>query len=138
MKRPSRTSCPGCRRLEAIVEALRAEVASLREQLAAALKNSSTSSKPPSSDIVKPKPVQADDGAKRSIGGQPGHPKHEREPFPAEQITHFEEHVLEVCPCCGGPVHPNADLARIVQQVDVAKPPLTIEQHTFPEYWCPQ
>ncbi len=44
----------------------------------------------------------------------------------------------EVCPCCGGPVHRNADLARIVQQVDVEKPPLTIEQHTFPEYWCPQ
>ncbi len=110
----------------------------LREDLAAARKDSSTSSKPPSSDIVKPKPA-LEDGAKRSIGGQPGHPKHERQPFPAEQITHFEEHALEVCPCCGGPVHRNADLARIVQQVDVEKPPLTIEQHTFPaEYWCPR
>src|SRR5580698_6314917 len=103
MKRPSQKSCPGCRRLEAIVEALRAEVASLREQLAAALKNSSTSSKPPSSDIVKPKPVQADDSVKRTIGGQAGHPKHERDPFPAEQVTQFETHVLNSCPCCGGP-----------------------------------
>jgi transposase len=136
MKRPSRTSCPGCRRLEAIVEALRAEVASLREQLAAALKNSSTSSKPPSSDIVKPKPAPPDDSAKRSIGGQPGHPKHERELFTDEQVTHFETHVLDSCPCCGGPVRPNGDKAKVVQQVDVSRPPQTIEQHASPEFWC--
>src|SRR5580658_1592424 len=138
MKRPSKNSCPGCRRLEALVEALRAEVASLREQLAAALKNSSTSSKPPSSDIVKPKPVQADNSAKRSIGGQPGHPKHEREPFPAEQVTHFETHVLDSCPCCGGSVRPNGDKAKVVQQVDVSRPPQMVEQHTSPEFWCDQ
>jgi transposase len=144
MKRTARTSCANCRRLQAQVNALQARldemsavVMSLREELTAARKDSSTSSKPPSSDIVKPKPDQ-EDGAKRSIGGQPGHPKHERQPFPAEQVTHFEEHLLEACPCCGGPVHRNAYLARTVQQVDVEKPPLTIEQHTFPEYWCPQ
>jgi hypothetical protein len=140
----ARTPCANCQRLQARVDALQAkldnlssELTRLREDLAAARKDSSTSSKPPSSDIVKPKPA-LEDGTKRSIGGQPGHPKHERHPFPAEQITHFEEHVLEGCPCCGGPVHRNADLARTVQQVDVEKPPLTIEQHTFPEYWCPQ
>jgi transposase len=144
METAARKSCANCCRLQAQVNALQAKVdelcsvvVSLREKLAAARKDSSTSSKPPSSDIVKPKPTQEGE-AKRSIGGQPGHPKHEREPFPAEQITHFEEHVLEVCPCCGGPVHRNAHFARIVQQVDVEKPPLTIEQHTFPEYWCPQ
>jgi transposase len=138
MKRPSQKSCPGCRRLEAIVEALRAEVASLREQLAAALKNSSTSSKPPSSDIVKPKPVQADDSVKRTIGGQAGHPKHERDPFPAEQVTQFETHVLNSCPCCGGSVRLNGDKAKVVQQVDVTRPPQVIEQHTSPEFWCDQ
>jgi transposase len=136
MKRPTKKSCPGCRRLEAIVEALRAEVASLREQLATALKNSSTSSKPPSSDIVKPKLAQADDSVKRTIGGQPGHPKHEREPFPAEQVTHFETHVLDSCPCCGGSVRPNGDKAKVVQQVDISRPPQMIEQHTSPEFWC--
>ena len=144
METAARSPCANCQRLQVQVKALQAkldsvssELARLREVLAAARKDSSTSSKPPSSDIVKPKPA-LDDGAKRSIGGQPGHTKHERQPFPAEQITHFEEHPLEVCPCCGGPVHRNADLARIVQQVDVEKPPLTIEQHTLPEYWCPQ
>jgi transposase len=136
MKRPSKKSCANCRRLEALVEALRAEVASLREQVAAMQKNSSTSSKPPSSDIVKPKPPASDDCVKRSIGGQPGHAKHERDLFPAEQVTYFATHVLESCPCCGGSVHRNGNVATVVQQVDITRPPQTIEQHTRPQFWC--
>jgi transposase len=63
--------------------ALEATVATLQEQLAAARKNSATSSKPPSSDIVKPpKPPPPEGQAQRKIGAQPGHPKHERDPFP--------------------------------------------------------
>jgi transposase len=134
--------CANCQRLQAQVETLQAKVdaflaeaASLREQLAAARKDSSTSSKPPSSDIVKPK-SPLPDGARRTIGGQPGHPKHDREPFPAEQVSHFEEHTLDACPGCGGPLRRNGDFAQVVQQVDVEKPPLVIEQHVSPEYWC--
>ena len=48
----SATPCPGCQRLQEEVQSLRAAVAQLQEQLAAAHKDSSTSSKPPSSDIV--------------------------------------------------------------------------------------
>ena len=130
-------TCPGCRALESKLAALSAEVAKLREQLAAARKNSSTSSKPPSSDIVKPKPPNEDgDQAKRKIGGQPGHPMSAREPFSPEQITHFLTHPLDACPRCGGGLHKNGACARVVQQVDVAEVPLTIEQHTCPEYWC--
>jgi transposase len=122
--------------LQAQVEVLLAEVAALREQLAAARKDSSTSSKPPSSDIVKPKLPPLADGARRSLGGQPGHPKHERQPFLPEQVDHFEEHTLEACPGCGGLLRRNAHFAHVVQQVDIEKPPLVIEQHTSPEYWC--
>jgi len=143
MEAASTTSCANCARLQARLDALQTqvdallgEVARLREQLAAARKNSATSSKPPSSDIVKAKPPEATDGSKRSIGGQPGHPIHEREPFPPGQVSHFEVHPLQVCPCCGGELRRNGCLARIIQQVDVGQPPLTIEQHTFPEYWC--
>lgn len=143
MKRAIHSPCANCQGLQARVDALQAqvnallaEVAALREQLAAARKDSSTSSKPPSSDIVKPPPPPLPDGSRRSIGGQPGHVKHERPPFPAEQISQFEEHTLKACPGCGGPLRRNAHFAKVVQQVDIEKPPLVIAQHTSPEYWC--
>lgn len=136
-------SCGNCQRLQAQVddlqsqlEAVQADAQTLREQLAAARKDSSTSSKPPSSDIVKPKPPPLPDGAKRTIGGQPGHPMHQRQPFPPEQVTAFFEHTLAACPCCGGPLRRNGALATVVQQIDIQKPPLFIEQHTTPEFWC--
>ena len=74
----------------------------------------------------------------RSIGGQPGHDKHERPPFPPEQITRFETHVLHALPAldCGGALRLNPTIPRVVQQVDIETTPLTIEQHTCPEYWC--
>ena len=61
MKAKARKSCPSCRRLQALLDAqearlkaLETTVVRLQEKLAAARKDSSTSSKPPSSDIVKP------------------------------------------------------------------------------------
>ncbi len=129
--------CSQCRKLAAELAVAEAEIARLREQLAKAKKNSSTSSKPPSSDIVKPKPPENEaDGSKRHIGGQPGHPKHEREPFSPEQISKFVSHTLDACPDCGGQLQRNGPCQRVVQQMDIAAPPLTVEQHTCPEYWC--
>jgi transposase len=119
------------------IQQLQATVARLEEQLAAARKDSSTSSKPPSSDIVKPPPPPLPPGQdKRKRGGQPGHPKHDRALFPEEQVEHFFDHPLSACPCCGGHLHLNEGLQRIVQQADLEPAKLTIEQHTFPEYWC--
>jgi transposase len=144
MAKAERTPCPGCQRLQAqldaqraLIEQLQATVAQLQEQLAAARKDSSTSSKPPSSDIVKPPKPQPPPGCdRRNIGGQPGHPKHERAPFPPERLTAVFVHPLQGCPGCGGQLQLNAGLARVVQQVDAQHPPLTVEQHTCPEYWC--
>jgi transposase len=129
------TRCRNCERLQQQIDALQAQIDALREQLAASRKDSSTSSKPPSSDIVKPSVASASQ-TPRSPGGQPGHPSHQREPFPPEQVNFFQEHPLDCCPDCGGLLHRNGTLARIVQQVDVVQPPLHIEQHTCPEYWC--
>src|SRR6478735_6522399 len=87
MTGPPTTPCPACERLQAQLEKLRATVARLEEQLAAARKESSTSSKPPSSDIVKPPPPPPPPGQdKRKPGGQPGHPKHDRAPFPRRRL----------------------------------------------------
>src|SRR3954452_22849830 len=104
------TPCAHCQRLQAQVDALTATVAGLQatvaqlsRQLAAARKDSSTSSKPPSSDIVKPpKPPPPPGQAQRQIGGQPGHPKHERAAFPPEAVNAGSfDHRLDSCPACG-------------------------------------
>jgi transposase len=143
MEQASATFCPNCERLQAQVDSLRAQLAALQavavqlqEQLAAARKDSSTSSKPPSSDLVKPPKPAPPTGSQRRQGGQPGHPRQQRNAFPTEQITQFFEHPLHACPACGGTLRRNGHFARVVQQVDVPQPPLTIEQHTCPEYWC--
>ena len=144
MKAAAPTSCPECQRLQAQLEAQRAQLESLQatvdrleQRLASAHKDSSTSSKPPSSDIVKPpKPASAASETPRSIGGQPGHPKHERAPFGLDQVTSPFVHPLDHCPCCGGQLRLNGGFARVVQQIDILQPPWTIEQHTCPEYWC--
>src|SRR5260370_3228353 len=74
-----KSSCVSCKRLQSQIDSLRATVASLEARLASAQKDSRTSSKPPSSDLVKPPPPPPPEGqAKRCIGGQPGHARHER------------------------------------------------------------
>ena len=87
------------------VEALEQRNAELEAEVARLRKNSSTSSKPPSSDIVKPpKSAKGSSGkrGKRKAGGQPGHTKHERTPFTPEQLDGAWEYTLDSCPDCGG------------------------------------
>ena len=62
-------------------ETLRAENAELKAEIAALKKNSSTSSKPPSSDIVKPPKPRKDKERRRKIGAQQGHKQHLRKPI---------------------------------------------------------
>jgi transposase len=127
--------------LEAELAALKDVVAQLGRQLAAARKDSSTSSKPPSSDIVKPPksppPLGQD---RRRIGGQPGHPKHERAAFPPESINGGSfDHRLDSCPSCGQGLRPMRTVPpRVVQQVDVREVPLAIQEHRSHPGWCPR
>ena len=139
--------CPNCRRLQARVEALEAELAALKEvvarlgqQLAAARKDSSTSAKPPSSDLVKPpKPPPPKGQDRRRIGGQPGHPKHERAAFPPEALNGGSfDHRIDSCPACGHDLQPTLTIApRIVQQVEIVAAPLSIQEHRSHPGWCP-
>jgi transposase len=89
--------CRDCERLgrrvaelEKQLAAALARIADLERQLASAKKDSSTSSKPPSSDIIKPPrpaaPSHVGRKRKRRCGGQPGHERHERTPFGPEAV----------------------------------------------------
>src|SRR3954462_188497 len=141
-------TCPNCQRLQAQLDAVQAQLmalqvafAQLQAQLAAARKDSSTSSKPPSSDIVKPpKPSPPEGQDRRKIGGQPGHPKHDRALFPPEQVNGgSHDYVLDLCPNCGHGLQPTTAAAapRVVQQIEIHEVPLSIEEHCSHPGWCP-
>jgi NAD+--asparagine ADP-ribosyltransferase len=67
------------------IQLLTEENQQLRERIARLEKNSSNSSKPPSSDITNPQPENKKK-KKRKIGGQKGYPKHNRPLFKADEI----------------------------------------------------
>lgn len=116
---------------------LHQRIEQLERELATARKNSRTSSKPPSSDLVKPpKPPQKKPGTRRA-GGQPGHPKHERVAFPPEQLDKTVEYTLENCPCCGTTLEAAEKAPQIIQQVDILEIPVHIEEHRGLPSWCP-
>lgn len=129
MNVPAENSCPNCDVLQRELAALRAELVAIRAELAAAKKNSRNSSKPPSSDIVKPARPGDAKGGKRQRGGQPGHPRHERPPFVADEIDHIVDYRLSLCPDCTGKVTPLDIEPRILQQVDVVAAPITVGEH---------
>ena len=91
--------------LDAQVQAAQQQIEALQRTLAQRSKDSSNSSKRPSSDdITKPKkgakqtPETPDKG--NAIGGQPGHPKHSRAPYPPETLGDVHEHASTACPYC--------------------------------------
>jgi len=111
-------------------------VTELEAKLAAAQKHSGNSSKPPSSDIVKPPKLRLKGKKKRKRGGQVGHPRHDRPLFPPEQIDKTWDHTLDYCPDCHGPLEETDDLPRIVQQVEIVTKPIRVEEHRGLAYWC--
>jgi transposase len=118
------------------IAALERQVAQLAEKVAKLSKNSSNSSKPPSSDITKPpKPPPPPGHGKRRIGGQPGHPQHEREAFPPDQIDRTRIYTLDCCPDCGGRLK-RLRHERVIQQVEVVPQPVTITEHRAGSYRC--
>ena len=123
--------------LQRTIHDLRAEIEGLKSALAGARKTSATSSKPPSSDVVKRnRPAPA--GTRRKIGAQPGHPPHARVPFRPDEINGgVFEHTLSCCPDCQGPVACYPGVKNVVQQMDLAPLPVRIEEHRGYFYWCP-
>jgi transposase len=84
--------------LQAQITVLEARVAELEAQ---ARKDATNSSKPPSSTHPHAKPPRSKPKARRRAGGQPGHPKHERDLVPTEQCREVVPCVPSACRRCG-------------------------------------
>jgi transposase len=139
MDAPADDHCANCALLRQEVVLLRERLTVIEAELARARKNSANSSKPPSSDIVKPpRPGSPKDKAmrKRKRGAQPGHPRHERPPFSPEQIDERVDYTLAVCPDCGGRTTPLDVAPRVVQQVEIVAKPTHISEHRGQACFC--
>ena len=105
----------------ALIEELRAEIAKLKAKIAALEKNSTNSSKPPSSDIVKPPKPKKDKERRRKIGAQKGHKQNLRKPIAPELVDEVIKLELTECPDCGQQL----DLANIepktTQQIELVE-----------------
>ncbi len=126
--------------LEERVLELEARNTQLSESLAAAQKNSRNSSKPPSSDIVKP-PSRSkgkdSKGKARRIGAQKGHPKHERPDFAPDQIDDRVAHRLDRCPVEGSHKIVSTDqIETTLQQVELVDKPFVVTEHLAYRIWC--
>jgi transposase len=136
MTLPADKPCPNCEVLQRRVDGLEQRLASLEAELAKAKKNSANSSKPPSSDIVKPPRPAASKSGQRKRGAQPGHPRHERPPFAPQEIDHTFDYCLTRCPDCGGKLQPSDAEPRIVQQVEIVAAPIEVSEHRGHAGFC--
>jgi len=117
---------------------LLARISALEAELANAKKNSANSSKPPSSDLVKPPKSPRKDGQQRQRGGQPGHEQHQRDDFPPEAIDCVIPYTLDCCPDCGGKLRPFEQPSAVLQQVEITAKPTIVTEHRELAYWCPR
>ena len=129
--------------LDAQVQAAQQQIEALQRKLAQRSKDSSNSSKRPSSDdITKPKKgakqTPETQGLGNAIGGQPGHPKHSRAPYPPETLCDVHAHASTACPYCA-----SADIfwleevpPHVTQQTEIREIVVTREEHRAYAYWC--
>lgn len=89
-------------RLEAALTRALERIAELEAENARLKRNSSNSSKPPSSDLPGLPRQQPKAPSGKPRGGQPGHKRAVRELVPADQVSQHIELVPDTCVGCGG------------------------------------
>lgn len=111
------------------------QIADLERQLALRQQNSTTTSKPPSSDGLAGR--QRERGrrtkSRRKPGGQPGHPGHSRPVVPPERVNAIIDLVPEACRHCQGALSARDDVGELRRHQVTELPP--IEAH-ITEYRC--
>jgi transposase len=108
-------------------------IAELELQLAKAQKDSSTSSKAPSSDIVKPPKKNTDRRKKTRRGGQKGHQRNLREPLPPERVDKEILYEIDVDEMGQRQLTPT-DEFEIIQQVELLDLPIYVTEHRLRKY----
>jgi hypothetical protein len=110
------------------------EIKGLKEDLRMARlpKNSSNSSRPPSTDLYKPKRSPGTNLREKSgkkTGGQPGH-KGSTLPFCTDEPDEVVSHIPEVCSECGRSLRRiPAEPGQVHQVVDITIPPTVLINH---------
>lgn len=122
--------------IERIVEHFSLRILLLEEKVAELSKDSSTSSKPPSSDITKPKSEQRQPG-KRKCGGQRGRRGKARVVFSEEEIDRKEILKASHCPDCGEALSELKQDTIIHQVVELPKKPVEIVEYHQVGRECP-
>jgi len=118
------------------VETLLKRIEQLEDEVARLKKDSNNSSKPPSSDIVKPRQsVRKTASTKRKRGGQPGHKKHTRKPFAPNEVDRAFEYELTAQDAAGLIV---LDQWHTVQQVTLPKKLYVVTEHRARKYFDPE
>ena len=118
------------------IRLLSEEVQQLREKIARLEKNSSNSSKPPSSDITNPQPENKKK-KKRKIGGQKGHPKHNRSLFESNEIDKTIIHKLPAKEIDRRGLVPLPQTESALQQIDLPKKFYNVIDHRVQLYIDP-
>jgi len=116
------------------IKRLREYIKILEEKIAQLEKNSNNSSKPPSSDIVKPLKVIRRLGRKRKRGGQHGHRKFSRQPFESEQVDEVVEYELRDKDAVG--LKP-LDEWFVIQQIELPEKMYKVIEHRARKYLEP-
>ncbi len=119
-----------------LIELLRQEIEELKLALAKATKDSSNSSKSPSSDIVKP-PKKSIGGKasrkKRKRGGQQGHQRKLRQPLPPERVDEAFVYEMTDAEVLERNLTPT-DQFEIIQHVELLDMPIHVSEHRLRKY----
>lgn len=123
--------------LKAEIVALKLQVSNLTDEVARLKKNSSTSSKPPSSDITKPPNERRQAGRKQ--GGQKGHKGFWRNKFDSTEIDEIKELHIKACPKCGSRrLEPESvELIKKNHQAELVDKPIKITEYILFGRHCP-
>ena len=122
-----------------LIAELRREIEDLKLALAKATKDSSNSSKSPSSDIVKPSKRGAHGKSarkKQNRGGQPGRQRKLRQPLPPDRVDEAFVYEIPDDDVRNRKLTPTDDF-EIVQHVELLDMPIHVTEHRLRKYLTP-